>query len=117
MAYLIYHPNRRVFKDKGITVYHDKFGGNEDPYLWNDKFLHTYCHITQMTNVKGQVNFWVSGEKFTEFSYLLCDCVFVTAEKRFWESNDNIKINDPIVDNPQHLNTIIDGQILKIIIP
>jgi len=82
-SYLIYHPAREKFVSGNITAYHDKFGGNEDPYIWNEQFLHTYCHITQLPNEKNQINFWVSGEEkeFPNFTALYCDCVFVVAEK------------------------------------
>ncbi|MDJ0554775.1 MAG: hypothetical protein QNJ68_10100 [Microcoleaceae cyanobacterium MO_207.B10] len=44
-GYLIYHPSRLVSAFETIRVYHDTTNGNQDPYLWNQKFLHTYCHI------------------------------------------------------------------------
>ncbi len=100
-SYLIYHPKREVKKLNGITVYHDNFEGNQDPYIWNEKFLHTYCHITQMTNEEGQYNFWVSADKLTGFTHLYCDCVFVVDEKIFWTSANQISLADKIVDNPQ----------------
>lgn len=100
-SYLIYHPKRTKTELGKIVVYHDRFGDNEDPYLWNDKFLHTYCHITQLKNDVGQINFWVSDAKLTGFSHLYCDCVFVIAEKHYWKTSDFIDSNDPIVDNKQ----------------
>lgn len=47
-GYLIYHPSRSVATFDTVIVYHDHIGGNQDPYIWNEPFLHTYCHITQM---------------------------------------------------------------------
>jgi hypothetical protein len=41
-SYLIYHPKREKQIIGNLTVYHDKFGNNEDPYIWNDNF---YIHI------------------------------------------------------------------------
>lgn len=100
-SFLIYHPKRQPTIIENITVYHDNFCGNEDPYIWNDNFLHTYCHITQLTNEEGQINFWVSGNTYPNFTQLLCDCVFVIDKKYFWKDANNISINNPIVDNPQ----------------
>jgi hypothetical protein len=100
-GYLIYHPKRETTNLGDIKVFHDKFGGNEDPYIWNEKFLYTYCHITQLTNEIGQVNFWVSADKYREFNQLFCDCVFVIAEKHFWSEQNSIKPDDVIVDNIQ----------------
>lgn len=98
-SYIIYHPKRKISTVKGIKIYHDSFIGNQDPYIWNKKFLHTYCHITQMTNEPGQINFWVSDDKMTEFKHLYCDCVFVIAEKHYWKNKNHIASTDPIVDN------------------
>ncbi len=85
----------------GVTIYHDSFGSNEDPYLWNDQFLHTFCHITQLSNEIDQVNFWVSGNTYPNFQQLFCDCVFVIKEKKYWNVSNSIAPNDPIVDNNQ----------------
>ena len=67
-GYIIYHPkrNREIFD--GTTVHYDNNEGNQDPYVWNRQFLHTYCHMTQMTPQEGQINFWVSGDTFPNFS-------------------------------------------------
>lgn len=99
--YLIYHPARHQTIAGSLTIHHDKFGGNEDPYIWNDKFLHTYCHITQLSNEIGQTNFWISGDTYPNFTQLFCDCVFVIAEKHFWATSYYIDRSDPIVDNDQ----------------
>jgi len=100
-SWLIYHPKRIESKIYGIHIFHDQFGGNEDPYLWNNKFLHTYCHITQMTNIEGQINFWISGDTYPNFNKLYCDCVFVIKEKHFWKEKNNISIDDKIIDSRQ----------------
>lgn len=100
-TWLIYHPTREKKIIGNLTVHHDKFGGNEDPYIWNDKFLHTYCHITQLTNTQGQINFWISGDSYPNFTQLFCDCVFVVAEKHIWTNRNYIDRSDTIVDNDQ----------------
>jgi hypothetical protein len=100
-SYLIYHPTRQPTIIGKLTVHHDKFGGNEDPYIWHDNFLHTYCHITQLKNVEGQINFWISGDTYPNFNQLFCDCVFVIDKKYFWTHRNSIDRSDPIVDNGQ----------------
>src|ERR1043165_4628279 len=97
--YLIYHPKRERIFLNGLTIYHDKFSDNQDPYIWNDRFLHTYCHITQLSNYIGQTNFWISGDVYPNFTRLFCDCVFVIEEKLFWSRRNSIDRSDPIVDN------------------
>ena len=100
--YLIYHPKRDLYITNSLKIYHDKFGEkNEDPYLWNDKFLHSYCHITKIKSEIGDINFWVSGDTFPNFKHLYCDCVFVVKEKIYWKTANEIIVTDKIVDNAQ----------------
>jgi hypothetical protein len=103
-GYLIYHPRRVVTKFDNVMVYHDHLGGNQDPYVWNSQFLHTYCHITQMKPEVGDINFWVSGDTFPNFSHLYCDLVFVVAEKVYWERANAIDRDDIIVDTDETYN-------------
>ncbi|MCK9612095.1 MAG: hypothetical protein M0R16_04245 [Bacteroidales bacterium] len=101
MNYLIYHPKRQVSEIGNLKVYHDSFGHNEDPYVWNKKFLHSFCHITQIKPEVGSRIFWISGDTYPDFNKLNCDCVFVVKEKRYWTTANKIEITDPIVDNEQ----------------
>jgi hypothetical protein len=100
-GYLIYHPRRAVKRFDSVVVYHDHIGGNQDPYIWNKHFLHTYCHITQMSPNVGDINFWVSGDSFPNLSRLYCDLVFVVAEKVYWENANNIDRGNAIVDTDE----------------
>lgn len=83
-ARLIYHPRRELRRFGGRAVYFDSPRGNQDPYIWNDVFLHSYCHITQFRAEAGDINVWVSGDRFPEFRALYCDLVFVVARKCPW---------------------------------
>ncbi len=103
-GYLIYHPRRDISYFKSTKVYHDSNCGNQDPYIWNQKFLHTYCHITQMSPQIDYINFWVSGDCFPEFSFLYCDLVFLVAEKLYWQNANNIDDNNPVVDSDRAYN-------------
>jgi hypothetical protein len=100
-GYLIYHPKRRVSSFDDITVYYDNPVGNQDPYIWNSDFLHTYCHITQMSPEPGHINFWVSGDSFPKFSHLYCDLVFAVGRKVYWRERNSIDQNDPVVDSEE----------------
>ena len=100
--YLIYHPKREVFETDKLKIHHDRFGNkNEDPYIWNDRFLHSYCHITQITPQIDDIIFWVSGDKFPGFSCLFCDCAFIIQEKIYWPNANAISEADLVVDNAQ----------------
>jgi len=100
-GYLIYHPKRHVSSFGDITVYYDATEGNQDPYVWNTNFLHTFCHITQMKPQIGDINFWVTGDSFPNFSHLYCDLVFVVERKMYWNDPNKIDQNDPIVDSEE----------------
>jgi hypothetical protein len=104
MGYLIYHPRRKVSNFGKLVVYHDSTTGNQDPYIWNQPFLHTYCHITQMSPEIGHINFWVSGDTFPNFTQLLCDLVFVVQEKVYWQECNTIDRHNPIVESEEAFN-------------
>ena len=103
-GYLIYHPKRHRSKIDDLNIYHDSTRGNQDPYIWNRQFLHTYCHITQMSPEKGHINFWVSGDSFPQFTRLYCDLFFVVQDKKEWQDCNFIDRNDPIVESTEAYN-------------
>lgn len=47
----------------------------------------------------GDVNLWVSGDRFPEFSRLYCDLVFVVAGKHQWAKANDLSRYDPLVDS------------------
>jgi hypothetical protein len=100
-GYLIYHPKRTVAVFDNRFVHHDAPRVNQDPYVWNDPFLHTYCHITQMRPEVGQTILWVSGNNWPAFDQLCCDLVFTVGAKLFWTNSNHISPDDPIVDSPR----------------
>jgi len=69
--------------------------------VWNDAFLHSYCHITQFHAEAGDINLWVSGDRFPEFGRLFCDLVFVVARKCPWAQANDLSRDDPVVDSGQ----------------
>jgi hypothetical protein len=104
-GYLIYHPNRARHRWGDTVVYADpKENGNQDPYIWNTRFLHTYCHMAQMTPRVGDACFWVTGDCWPDFNELYCDLVFVVQEQRYWSQANAINRDDPLVDSEQAWN-------------
>ncbi len=102
-GYLIYHPKRQKYVFGETVVYCDPITdrSNQDPYVWNERFLHSFCHITQMRPRVGHVNFWISGDTWPEFNSLLCDLVFSVQEKAPWQNTNDMDRRDPIVDSDQ----------------
>lgn len=104
-GYLIYHPAREQRDFNGVRVYFDRPGGNQDPYIWNNRFLHTYCHITELRQPSPRdINFWVSGNSFPNFTSLFCDLVFVVDQRCNWQTANSITATAPIVDSPNAFN-------------
>jgi len=101
VARLIYHPRRARRRFGDATVYFDSTTGNQDPYVWNDAFLHSYCHITQFHAEAGDVSLWVSGDRFPGFTSLYCDLVFVVDVKRPWADANDLTRDDPLVDSAE----------------
>lgn len=103
-GWIVYHPKRKKTTLSGITVYHDKTQGNQDPYVWQSPFLHTFCHMYQMRPEPevGDIILWVSSggdKKYPHFSELLCDLVFVVKEKVYWKDANNIEVAESVVDS------------------
>jgi hypothetical protein len=71
-GYLIYHPSRTKSVFDSIVVYHDSIVGNQDPYIWNCKFLHSYCHL-----------------------------VFIIKEKTYWKNANTIDRTDATIDTDE----------------
>jgi hypothetical protein len=98
---LIYHPRWECRRFGETTVHFDSTVGNQDPYGWTDAFLHSNCHITQLRAEVGDVNLWVSGDRFPGFSALYCDRVFVVEGKFQWAAANDLSRRDPVVDSDQ----------------
>ncbi len=108
---LLYH-NRIVSMEiecdgEKLKAYSDDFSGNQDPYIWQDIFLHTYCHMGQMRDgfeckpkdhpevKEDDIIFWITSDAKGDYSKLKCDLVFVVADKVPWPTPNDIKRDDP----------------------
>lgn len=101
-SHIVYHPRRSEAQFGSTTVFFDRPRGNQDPYLWSTRFLHTFCHMTELRAPgKGDVNFWVSGDSFPQFRRLYCDLVFVVDEVHLWSAANHIASSDSLVDSSE----------------
>ena len=88
--YLIYHPVRASAAFGRHRVHFDSARGNQDPYIWNRRFLHSYCHITQLRVPQpGDLIFWVSSTDYKTLPDLLCDLVFLVDDRVYWPSSSS----------------------------
>lgn len=93
--WLIYHPERKTHEElcsEAKFVYYDSFSGNQDPYIWNEKFLYSYCQLQNRREylldrlAVGDCLFFVSTERgSTQLKFLVCDLVFEIEEIKQWK--------------------------------
>ena len=117
-SYLFFHPERKCCKHGCINIYYDDFNGNQDPYIWNENFLHSFCKITDYSYNKRtdqDVIFWISiieDEKVNRYRYI-CDLVFKVKKCCFWyksieeqsnaiANNQFLRITDDIVEGKKN---------------
>lgn len=105
--YIIFHPdharqvldvNATILTDGEVltgwqgAIHVDQVGeGNEDPFVFHDPWLYSYCHATQLRRKKsagpyvqpGSVILFVSGQS-AENAVLSVDTVFVVGAARPW---------------------------------
>lgn len=116
-SYLYFHPKPVCDSYGNMNIYHDKFGNNEDPYIWSEQFLHSFCKITNYAYSKRTQNdiiFWISitiNREDNSYNYL-CDLVFKIEKWDFWYetfneqkkaivTNKELTINDAVVDGDE----------------
>jgi hypothetical protein len=98
--HLIYHPVRERREFDGTLVYFDETSGNQDPYVWSRRFLHSFCHATELRSPQpGDLNFWVSGDTFPAFTALHCDLVFLVDEVSTWADANLVAPDHEMVDS------------------
>ena len=99
-GWLIPHPTRQRQVVDGVVVYCDTNRHNQYPYIWNTRFLHTYCHASQMSPAIGDICLWVSPDPFGSPEHLWCDLVFFVEAKIYWQDANTIQPTDPLIDTP-----------------
>lgn len=94
--WLIHHPERCTSSIKGATVYHDSFFRNQDPYIWNNQFIHSFCHMAQLgyRPKEDDIIFWVSSNDINNMECLYCDLVFVVDSSHKWFKRNPENIAD-----------------------
>ncbi|MDT2659249.1 hypothetical protein P7E02_05180 [Enterococcus hulanensis] len=84
-----------------LYVYAERFNkiGNQDPYVWNEQFLNTYCKKPWNRKNWEKVDkiFWISklNDSF------VCDLVFVVKKGSIhqWDEYNKIERNHPMIDS------------------
>ena len=105
--YIMLHQNRIELKIDDINVYCDNFKGNQDPYVWSERFLNTFCKTTQIKASqlkKGDTLFWFSRQGNPSEDRWFVDLVFIVDEISYWEKSDKA---GEAVDYPfEHYNDV-----------
>lgn len=105
--YIIFHPdnarqmikvcatvmiNKQILTNWTGNIYVDQIGvGNEDPFVFNDPWLYSYCHASQLRrNISkdsylqvGSKLIFVSGQQANK-EFLTVDTVFLVGEVQKW---------------------------------
>ncbi len=103
--YIIFHPNKhrqsinvkatalvnnKIEENWQGNIWVDKIGdNNEDPYVFNNPWLYSYCHASQLRRQKRKDSFLQIGSKII-FGYvneqnLIIDTVFLVGNNPEWE--------------------------------
>ena len=102
--YIMLHQNRIKVEIGDTVVYCDSFEHNQDPYIWGEKFLNTYCKTSQIKVSqlkKGDKLFWFSRQGGDRW---FIDLVFIVEEIIYWEKSDKV---GKVVDYPfEHYNDV-----------
>lgn len=105
--YIMLHQNRIEVKIDDITVYCDNFKGNQDPYVWSERFLNTFCKTNQIKASqlkKGDTLFWFTRQGTPSDDKWFVDLVFIVDEISYWEKSDKA---GEAVDYPfEHYNNV-----------
>ena len=105
--YIMLHQNRIEVKIDDTIVYCDNFKGNQDPYVWSERFLNTFCKTTQIKASqlkKGDTLFWFSRQGNPSEDRWFVDLVFIVDEISYWEKSDKA---GEAVDYPfEHYNDV-----------
>ena len=107
--YIMLHQNRIEVKIDDTIVYCDNFKGNQDPYVWSERFLNTFCKTTQIKASqlkKGDTLFWFTRQGTPSDDKWFVDLVFIVDEIIYWEKSDSDKVGK-VGDNPfEHYNDV-----------
>jgi len=69
--------------------------------VWSTRFLHTYCHMTQMSPAVGDVNFWVSGDTFPRFPISTAISSSWSRKRPTGRKPTSLRVGDPLVDSDE----------------
>lgn len=112
--YLIFHPdyarqsvkvkatalvNNQLVKNWQGTIWVDEIGeGNEDPFVFGESWLYSYCHATQLKKEisdtylqKGSTLIFVSGQQ-ADRNFLTVDTLFRIGDIHHWTKKPNLKL-------------------------
>lgn len=107
--YIMLHQNRIEVQIDDTSVYCDNFKGNQDPYVWSERFLNTFCKTNQIKASqlkKGDTLFWFTRQGTPSDDKWFVDLVFIVDEIIYWEKSDSDKV-EKVGNNPfEHYNDV-----------
>ena len=86
-VFIMFHAERyKLILDKNNICYCDSFKGNQDPYIFAPRFLHSYCKINSLPiskMKKGDTVIWLTKDNSQKGKWF-CDLIFVIDEIKIW---------------------------------
>ena len=112
--YIIFHPdyarqqvkvkatalvNNQLVKNCQGNIWVDQIGvGNEDPFVFGESWLYSYCHATQLKKEdcdtylqKGSTLIFVSGQQADQ-NLLTVDTLFLIGDVHLWTKKPNLQL-------------------------
>lgn len=97
-GYLIIHKWRPATSFNNKVIYHDSFSNNQDPYIWSDPFIYSFCKSYWLSTKTGPVNkgdffFFLTANRVvnglapSNNTPIYCDLVFQVNDYKHWPNN------------------------------
>lgn len=107
-SYIMLHKDRVKVQIDDLKIYCDSLRRNQDPYIWNENFLHTYCKINQIKVSelkKGDKIFWFTRQGKSKW---FVDLVFIVDSVHYWGKKQENQANSTEVKNVEfaHYNLV-----------
>lgn len=97
-SYLIVHKMRNATVFGNDIIYHDSFCNNQDPYIWSDPFLYSFCKSFWLAGQVGKDDylFFVTADSvvngLNKNRPVYCDLVFRVGDIYTWQQNNTVPL-------------------------
>lgn len=95
-CYILHHYKRQKaeYEDGKYIYFENNEWINICPYIFNNRFIHTFCKAFPLEKEIWNIYFWVYAKwnlQKTSITNIFCDIIFVAWEKVVWKSPNNLR--------------------------